>query len=304
MYIKFWGTRGSISVPGPTTLKYGGNTTCLQVISDQGDLIIIDCGTGAYNLGLHLMSQPHNKFKGCFCFSHTHWDHIQGVPFFAPLFDPQGHWDIFGPYGFGQSIREALKGQMMHQYFPISIKEFGANICYHDLMEGQFSVGNINIKTQYLNHTALTLGFRLESNGVSIVYACDHEPFLKQLATGEGTIAGQDLTHLEFLRNADLVIHDSQYTPTEYFDKIGWGHSTPEYAIRICREAGVKALALTHHDPLRTDQQLDAMNREIQEKLNLEGLSMQVFFAREGQEIELNSTNKFKKYFSVDNEDE
>lgn len=287
MLVTFWGTRGSIPKPGLTTLKYGGNTLCVQITSSQGDILIIDCGTGAYNLGIHLMSQHKEPIKGNLCFSHTHWDHIQGVPFFAPFFDGRGQWDVYGPYGFGQSIQDSLKGQMLHQYFPISLKEFGATIHYHDLVEGAFSIGNLNIKTQYLNHTALTLGFRIESEGFSVVYACDHEPFSKHLAGGEGIISGQDLTHLEFLKDADVVIHDSQYFPDEYAKKVGWGHSTPEYAIKICREANVKHLILTHHDPMRTDKELDDLNERIQEQLLRENIPMKVTLAYEGLEIPL-----------------
>lgn len=285
MLVKFWGVRGSIPKPGSETLKYGGNTSCVQCTSDAGEMLIIDAGTGAYNLGMFLLSQNKEFYKGSICLSHTHWDHIQGLPFFAPFSNPRNEWDIYGPYGFGQSIEQSLKGQMLHQYFPISLKEFEAKISYHDLLEGEFMIGGMRVKTHYLNHTALTLGFRIEVDGVVVIYACDHEPFAKNLAGGEGTIGGQDLRHIEFLRGADLLIHDSQYSVSEYSNKIGWGHSTPEYVIRIAKEAGIKNVVLTHHDPLRSDEDLDRLNRRIHEKLTLDGSSMKVLLAYEGLEI-------------------
>jgi len=253
--VRFWGTRGSIAKPGPTTARYGGNTSCIEVRSDRGTLIVIDCGTGSHALGQTLVSEGVNR--GCLLIGHTHWDHIQGLPFFAPLFVPKNEWDVCGPKGLSGSLRETLAGQMESTYFPVALEELGATIRYWDLLEGSFHVDDIRITTRHLNHPALTLAYRIECDGASIVYACDHEMYARSAAEGNIALDGPDLRHAQFAAGADLLIHDAQYTAAEYPAKINWGHSTIEYAMLVAREAGVKKLALTHHDPMRTDEQLD-----------------------------------------------
>ncbi len=155
MRVQFWGTRGSIAKPGPSTARYGGNTSCIEVRSARGTLVIIDCGTGAHSLGQNLMSAGAKGLRGHILISHTHWDHIQGIPFFAPLFVPGNQWDIYGPKGLDQSLRETLAGQMQYTYFPITPDQFEATIHYHDLVEGTFDIDDIKITTHYLNHPAL-----------------------------------------------------------------------------------------------------------------------------------------------------
>ena len=142
---------------------------------------------------------------------------------------------------------------MQHTYFPIAINQLGATIRYHSLVEGTFEIDDIKVTVRYLNHPILTCGYRIEVDGVVIVYSCDHEPYSRQLAMAQNEMTKQDLQHIEFLGNADLVIHDAQYTLKEYANKIGWGHSPIEYIVKIAQQAGVKQLALTHHDPLRVD---------------------------------------------------
>jgi phosphoribosyl 1,2-cyclic phosphodiesterase/DNA-binding response OmpR family regulator len=293
MRVQFWGTRGSIAKPGPSTARYGGNTSCIEVRSARGTLVVLDCGTGAHPLGQKLMSAGLKGMRGHILISHTHWDHIQGLPFFAPLFVAGNEWHIYGPKGLGQSLREALAGQMQYTYFPITLDQFGATIHYHDLVEGSLDVDDIKISTHYLNHPALTLGYRLEADGAAIVYSCDHEPHSRILATGQGEITGQDERHAVFINSADLLIHDAQYTAEEYPAKIGWGHSSLEYAVRIGQHAGVKRLALTHHDPLRDDESIDLALENIRAKLREAASSLQVFAAVEGQVVELEpSINK------------
>ena len=267
MRVQFWGTRGSIAKPGPSTARYGGNTSCIEVRSARETLVIVDCGTGGHALGQKLMSAGVKGLRGHILISHTHWDHIQGIPFFAPLFAPGNEWDIYGPKGLGQSLREALAGQMQYTYFPVTLDQCGAKIRYHDLVEGTFDIEDIKVSTRYLNHPALTLGYRLEADGVTVVYACDHEPHSRMLATGQGEITGQDLRHAEFVSGADLLIHDAQYTAEEYPAKIGWGHSTVEYVVKLGQHAGVKRVALTHHDPLRDDDALDRLVANVQGKV-------------------------------------
>jgi phosphoribosyl 1,2-cyclic phosphodiesterase/CheY-like chemotaxis protein len=225
--------------------------------------------------------------RGHILISHTHWDHIQGIPFFAPLFVPGNQWDIYGPKGLDQSLRETLAGQMQYTYFPVTPDQFAATIRYHDLVEGVFDIDDIKIITHYLNHPALTLGYRLEADGATVVYCCDHEPHSRSLAGGQGDIAGQDLRHAEFINGADLLIHDAQYTAAEYPSKIGWGHSTVEYTVRLSQLAQVKRLALTHHDPLRDDDAVDRVLAGIRRGLQTTACPLQVFAAVEGEIVEV-----------------
>ncbi len=265
-------------------MRYGGNTSCVEVRSASGALLVIDCGTGAHSLGQALLGDGSQPLRGQMLISHTHWDHIQGFPFFAPLFVPGNEWDIYAPRGFGESLRDSLSGQMQYTYFPIDLDHLGASIRYHNLIEGQFSAGEFVVEARYLNHPALTFGYRVTVDGATIVYACDHEPHARRLGTGLGVITGQDRDHVRFLSGADLVIHDAQYTPQEFETKVGWGHSTPEYAIAVCRAAGAKRLALTHHDPMRTDAGLDVVISALRE--NFEFGTLDVFAAAEGMTVE------------------
>jgi ribonuclease BN (tRNA processing enzyme)/GAF domain-containing protein len=283
--VRFWGTRGSIAKPGPTTARYGGNTSCIEVRSAKGTLIVIDCGTGAHGLGQALAAE--GVTRGCLLIGHTHWDHIQGLPFFAPLFAPNNEWDICGPKGVSGSLRETLAGQMESTYFPVALESLGATIRYWDLLEGRFNVDDIHVSTQHLNHPALTLAYRIEADGASIVYACDHEMHARESAGGDVQLDGGDLRHAEFAAGADLLIHDAQYLAEEYPAKINWGHSTIEYAMLVAREAGVKQLALTHHDPLRTDDQLDRVMESARATMIGYGSGIHVFAAAEGQTIEI-----------------
>jgi phosphoribosyl 1,2-cyclic phosphodiesterase/CheY-like chemotaxis protein len=291
LQVRFWGTRGSIAMPGPSTARYGGNTPCIEARSARGTVIIVDCGTGGHLLGQNLMSVGAEGLRGHILISHTHWDHIQGIPFFAPLFVPGNEWDIYGPKGLGQSLREVLAGQMQYSYFPFTLDQCGAKIRYHDLVEGTFDIDDIKVSTHYLNHPALTFGYRLEADGVAVVYACDHEPHSRMLATGRGEITGQDLRHAEFVNCADLLIHDAQFTAEEYPAKIGWGHSTVEYVAKLSQYAEVKRVALTHHDPLRDDDAIDHLLAGIRARLRENASSLDVFAAAEGQVVEVSPSH-------------
>ena len=285
MRVRFFGTRGSIATPGPHTLRYGGNTSCIEVQSSAGTLVILDMGTGATVLGRELMARGEPS-RGHILISHTHWDHIQGIPFFAPLFVPGFEWDIYGPRGLHQGLRQTLAGQMQSTYFPVTLEQLGATIRYRELVEGRLRIGDIEVTCRYLNHPALTLGYRLEADGAAFVYACDHEPHSHALATGVGDFLGEDRRHAEFLAGADLVVHDAQYRASEYPQKIGWGHSTIEYAYAVARLAKVGQLALTHHDPMRDDAAIDALVNSLRpEGFRVAG--PHIFAAAEGHEVEL-----------------
>ncbi|MDH3705459.1 MAG: MBL fold metallo-hydrolase [Acidimicrobiia bacterium] len=293
MLVTFWGTRGSIAKAGPSTLRYGGNTSCVEVRSDDGTLVVIDCGTGAHGLGESLLADTAGTdLEGHLLISHTHWDHIQGLPFFGPLFEPTHTWHVYGPRGLSSSISETLAGQMQYSYFPLTLEQLEAEVDYHDLVEGTLQIGDITVRTRYLNHPALTLGYRLEADGASLVYASDHEPHSRVLTAG-GDVASShhDDAHAEFLAGADLLIHDAQYRAHEYEDKAGWGHSTAEYVVDVARHAGVRQVALFHHDPSRTDDQVDDLVASAKAHAERAGYDGALFAAAEGTTIEIRGSN-------------
>ena len=285
MRVRFWGARGSLATPGAGTVRYGGNTACVEVRTPGGCLIIIDCGTGMHRLGQHLLATERAPLRGHLLISHTHWDHIQGLPFFAPFFASGSTWNVYAPKGMTQSLHDALAGQMQYTYFPVQLDQLEAKIAYHELVEGTFRIDDVTIRTRYLNHPALTFAYRLEHAGATLVYASDHEPHARHLAGGEGAIEGEDLRHCEFLAGADLVIHDAQYLAQEFPDKVGWGHSTVEYAVAVCRAASAKRVALTHHDPGRDDDAIDRIVERTRRELERGSVAMEVFAAAEGSTL-------------------
>lgn len=282
MLVRFWGTRGSIAKPGPHTIRFGGNTSCVEVRSQAGTLLVIDCGTGAHDLGQALVREHPESLEGALLISHTHWDHIQGFPFFAPFSRPGHRWDVYGPRDRPGSLRDALSGQMQRAYFPLSLEAFQATIRYHDLLEGSFRCGDVTVSTHRLNHPTLTLAYRLEADATTVVYCCDHEPHAAGLVDGCGSLSGEDLRYAAFLAGADLVIHDAQYTACDFPAKFGWGHSSAEYAVRICEEARVPRLVLTHHDPLRSDAAIDLILAGLRADLDRSGSPLEVLAASEG----------------------
>jgi CheY-like chemotaxis protein/phosphoribosyl 1,2-cyclic phosphodiesterase len=291
MRVRFWGTRGSLPKPGPTTLRYGGNTSCVEARTADGTLIVLDCGTGAHGLGLALSESTPQPVRGHLLITHTHWDHIQGFPFFAPLFVRGNEWDIYAPGGLGQQLEATLAGQMEYTYFPVTLAQCGATIRFHDLSERPFEVGTVRVSPRYLNHPALALGYRLEADGAVLVYAVDHEPHARDRAgpaggAREGSPAHrEDQRHVEWLAGADLVIHDAQYTVEEYPRRTNWGHTPAEWAVDYALAAGAKRLALFHHDPQRDDAGLDGLLKICRRRAAGSGLD--VFAAAEGQVVEL-----------------
>jgi CheY-like chemotaxis protein/phosphoribosyl 1,2-cyclic phosphodiesterase len=290
MDVRFWGTRGSLAKPGPTTLRYGGNTSCVEVRSDDGTLIVLDCGTGAHGLGQALVSSGTPPIDGHLLIGHTHWDHIQGFPFFAPLFGAGNTWDIYAPGTLGQELERTLAGQMQYNYFPVTLDQLGATIRFHDLGEGRFTIGGVRVTAQYLNHPVLALGYRLEAGGASLVYSVDHEPHAPNPAAGSPGAQPthvEDRRHVDLLADADLVIHDSQYTIEEYPQKVGWGHTPAEWAVDYAVAAGAIRLALFHHDPLRDDDALDRLLEVCRRRAREAGSELDIFAAAEGQVVRL-----------------
>jgi CheY-like chemotaxis protein/phosphoribosyl 1,2-cyclic phosphodiesterase len=289
MRIRFWGTRGSLPKPGKSTLRYGGNTSCVELRTDAGTLIVLDCGTGAHELGQALLDSGPSPLRGHLLISHTHWDHIQGFPFFAPLFASHTEWDIYAPGGFGRRLEETLAGQMEYTYFPVTLEQLDATVRYHDLVEGAFEIDDVHVAARFLNHPALTLGYRLEVGGASLVYAVDHEPHSVHHADAGNPdpVHQEDRRHIEFCAGADLVIHDATYTLAEYPKRIGWGHSPVEYAVDVAVAAGARRLALFHHAMTRDDDAVDRLVVGCRARAAARGGDLEIFAAAEGQVVEL-----------------
>jgi phosphoribosyl 1,2-cyclic phosphodiesterase/CheY-like chemotaxis protein len=295
MRIRFWGTRGSIARPGPRTLRYGGNTSCTEVVADDGTWVVLDCGTGAYELALDLHHRASIPAIGHLLIGHAHWDHIQGFPLFEPLYDPAGEWRIHAPGDRIDNLQQTFAKQMSPEHHPIALGDLKASVKFRVLTEGSFPVGGIRVAAQYLHHPALTLGYRLEADGAALVYATDHEPHAVPLQgaespPAEGGIAPvhpEDRRHVSFLAGADLVIHDAQYTLAEYGERRGWGHTPVECAVDYAIAAEAKRLALFHHDPDRDDAAVDVLVDSARERVAKAGAALEVFAAAEGQELEL-----------------
>jgi CheY-like chemotaxis protein/phosphoribosyl 1,2-cyclic phosphodiesterase len=290
MRVRFWGTRGSIPKPGPTTLRYGGNTSCVEVRSADGTLVVIDSGSGIHALGLELVRSGEGARHGHLLIGHTHWDHVQGFPFFAPFFVREGCWDVFAPGGRSKQLEASLAALMSYDHHPITLDSLEARVRFHDLREGEFEIGGIRIITQYLHHPALTLGYRLEADAAALVYAADHEPHsLHPLdgGPGENPIHHEDQRHLRLLETADLVIHDAQYTLEQFPAKVGWGHSPAERVVDYAIAAGVRRLALYHHDPENDDDTLDDIVARSADRASKASHRLEVCGAAEGQWVEL-----------------
>jgi CheY-like chemotaxis protein/phosphoribosyl 1,2-cyclic phosphodiesterase len=270
-------------------MRYGGNTSCIEVRAADGTLIVLDCGTGAYGLGKSLTAGG-GPVDGSLLIGHTHWDHIQGFPFFDPLFVEHSKWSVYAPGGGDRRLQAALAGQMAYEYSPINLESLRADVQYADLTEGVFEIGSIRVITQYLNHPALTLGFRFEVDGATLVYACDHEPHsLHPLDAPPGAepIHHEDRRHVKFLSEADLVIHDAQYTLEDFPEKAGWGHTPLERAVDYAVRARAKHLLFTHHDPDRDDAEVDALCEAARQWASTAEHKPEITAAAEGLVIDL-----------------
>jgi CheY-like chemotaxis protein len=273
-------------------VRFGGNTSCVDVTTRGGARFILDCGTGARLLGEELMAHTPLPLSATILLSHTHWDHIQGFPFFAPLFVPGNEITVCGPEGSGRSLREVLSGQMEFTYFPVDLGELPASITFRELREGTHEIGGARVVAQYLHHPAMTLGYRIEADDSAVVYLCDHEPFSETLwhdhpgsAHADSIVHDGDRRHASFMAGADLVIHDAQYVPEEYPSKKNWGHSTYEYAVGLAAASAVRQLALTHHDPTHDDAFIETIEKRARGYAEELGSSMGICCAHEGLEL-------------------
>lgn len=275
--VKFWGTRGSIATPGPETIRYGGNTACVEVRCGD-DIIIFDCGTGIRELGISLAKEYADRNLEVHLFvSHTHWDHIQGFPFFQPAYRAGNRVNIYSLHSPDRSLEKLFTGQMDGNYFPVTLDDLMARLHFEELA-GDVQIGDVKISNMHLNHPGLALSFRMESKGRSLVYMTDHEPYHKLLGESPHT-KKLDAEIDAFAKDSDLLIREAQYTDTEYLTKKGWGHSTTTDAALSAVSAECKRLVIFHHDPMHDDLQIDSMIEFVREKVKEHGKQIRVMGA-------------------------
>jgi phosphoribosyl 1,2-cyclic phosphodiesterase len=272
--------RGSIATPGPTTVRHGGNTSCIEVRSGD-EIIILDAGTGLRHLGQALLAEFKNKpLNLTLLLSHTHWDHIQGLPFFAPIYEKRCRLRILGCEGARKGLVAALTGQMESTYFPVPFAKLPSNIDIVELKEFDFTVGDVLVRAQRANHPGMCVGYRLFSPDGIVCFFPDTEP----------RKGGIDRDMVEFVRDADVLILDSQYDRAEYKKHIGWGHGCVDDSVALALQANVRQLVLFHHDPDHDDKRVDSFvkyARQLVAKLAKRKAKLKVAAASEGMTIQL-----------------
>jgi phosphoribosyl 1,2-cyclic phosphodiesterase len=300
--IKFWGVRGSIPTPGPSTLKYGGNTSCVSLQFNDGTFFILDAGTGIRELGKELLKRK-NNLTGYIFLSHFHWDHIQGLPFFRPAFVENNSFTIYGSDDTTTNLDQIISFQMNPTYFPIAIQDMKANIRFESIKEEIFSINNVKIQSQYLNHPGYALGYRISYQEKTVVYISDNEPFnytnsksaLPESDTDKKNLIeifdsfceDKDDKLIQFCHQADILIHDTQFLPEEYENKVTWGHSPYNFSVDLALQSQVKQIILFHHDPDHDDGTIDLIERLSQEHLRKTKNNLICKAAREGMVIHL-----------------
>lgn len=297
MKFTFWGVRGSIPSPGPRTARYGGNTTCIEVRSDDNTLIILDGGTGIFLLAQSLLQNKNGPIHANIFITHSHWDHIHGLPFFTPLFVKDSRVRLHGATDpdTGNGIEHVMGVQLQNSYFPVSETQMDATIEYQTLeIEQPYALGDAVVRNVVMNHPATDLGYRIESGGKSLFFTGDHEPLYNIYPEGHSEHAAYARWMAE--RNAaidatvqgvDALIADCSYTRDEYPAKQGWGHGTFDTALAMALRCGVKALYCTHHEPTRSDDELEAVFAEVMARHAGQLGDLKVYLAYEGMTVEL-----------------
>lgn len=299
MKITIFGARGSIPTPGIYTKKYGGNTTSILIEFDDNNFIIIDAGTGIKNLGDYLLKNYKKPFDINILITHTHWDHIMGLPFFTPIYMPGTKITFWGPFSIkGKSLKDIVTGQMTYEYFPVNYSEVAAAFFDRELREGEYEIDDYKIETILLNHPILTLGYKIKYKNKIIVTCYDHEVYQNLFNKDDDEIDEETYKDAEimteslnqringFVAGADLVIYDSQYTKKEYYTKFrGWGHSYYEWVLKVGLENEIKKLIFHHHDPSRTDMQLDYIKQWLQNIIKKKNSALQIDLSTEMKPI-------------------
>ncbi|MEP6620527.1 MAG: MBL fold metallo-hydrolase [bacterium] len=284
--VRFWGTRGSIPSPGPTTVRYGGNTPCLELRTDDGWLVILDAGTGIRDLGRSLLERANGApIEGDIFLTHAHWDHIQGIPFFAPVFRKGNHFTIWGSKSLQTSIDRVVRDQMSPVVFPVTFEELQARIDFQDLVEEKRAGKGYEVAAMGVRHPGGALGYRFTDGNQGtggLVYVSDNE--LSPRARYDELPEWRE-RFVAFARDADVLVHDTMYTRQEYDAYVGWGHSTYEDAVELALEANVKQLVLFHHRPERTDDEVDVCLAKCREMVASCGSALSVVAAAEGMSL-------------------
>jgi len=294
--LKLWGVRGSIPVPGPSTVRYGGNTSCVEIRAD-GEIIVLDAGSGIRILGMSLEQEfGERPVKLTLLITHTHWDHIQGLPFFLPAYNQKNQIRVLGYEGARVGLATILAGQMETPFFPVSLRDLPSNIAIEELKEMDFSIGKVRVQSKFANHPGICAGYRLTTSGGSIAYFPDNEPYelLKLHVADRDQTSVNDAREyakmeriklVEFLHGCDVLILDAQYTDEEYEQHIGWGHGSLSRVVSLALEAKVRKLILFHHDPAHNDEKIDEMLEGARMLVVESGQALEVEAGREGAEI-------------------
>jgi len=261
---RFWGVRGTLPKPGPDSLRYGGQTNCITLSFPRGQFFIFDAGSGIREVGDNLMKSGKTRTEGKIFISHPHWDHINALPFFAPLYVPGNDYEILGPSHGSMGIGDLVSAQMDGAYFPITVREFGARVTFRDLREGTYDVSGVKVKTMLLSHPGYCLGYRVEYGDRSFCYITDNELFLPDSEYHSPEYMEQ---LADFVRGTDMLVTDTTYTDDEYKSKVGWGHSCLSQVVELACLAEVKELCLYHHDPSQDDADIDEKLRVAKEML-------------------------------------
>jgi ribonuclease BN (tRNA processing enzyme) len=279
--VSYWGTRGSLATPGPATIRYGGNTACVEVRGREGTVLVLDAGSGIRPMGANI--GPGVK-RLDLLISHLHLDHILGLGFFGPLFDPAMEVHIWGPGSPHLNLRARLQRYLSPPLFPVLISDLACRLTFHEVCAGTVEIGEFRVTSDFVCHPGSTVGYRVSDGGAVLTYLSDHEPALGQ--TGFPA-AAEWTSGLDLAAGADLLIHDSQYTQGEYDARVGWGHSSLEHAIGFARLAGARRLVPFHHEPARDDTTLSAWVDEVVSRL---APPFPVTPAAEGEQVRLGAS--------------